>query len=67
MPRRRSNIGDSTCINNGNDSKKKIPKAFQGQTSTSDDGYPKYRRGSPHEGGFKATVRNHGIDNSTLQ
>lgn len=42
---------------------KKFPKSFQSQTSTSDDGYPKYRRRSPEQGGQTATVRNHDIDN----
>ena len=53
---------NSPCINNGKCSKK-CPKTFQSQTSTGDDGYPKYRRWLPHDGGFKATVRNHEIDN----
>ncbi|CAG4932716.1 unnamed protein product [Colias eurytheme] len=42
---------------------KKFPKSFQTQTITSDDGYPKYRRRSPEQGGQNATVRNHDIDN----
>ncbi|GBP07786.1 hypothetical protein EVAR_73193_1 [Eumeta japonica] len=42
---------------------KKFPKPFQTQTSTSDDGYPKYRRRSPDQGGQSATVRNYDIDN----
>ncbi|GBP75845.1 hypothetical protein EVAR_53918_1 [Eumeta japonica] len=37
------------------------------QTSTADDGYPKYRRRSPDEGGFKATVGNHEIDNRSVR
>ena len=41
----------------------KFRKTFQSQTSTSDTVYPKYRRRSSHEDGFKATVRNHEIDN----
>ncbi|GBP77151.1 hypothetical protein EVAR_38730_1 [Eumeta japonica] len=41
----------------------KISKPFQTQTSTSDDGYPKYRRRSPDQGGQSATVRNYDIDN----
>jgi hypothetical protein len=53
---------NSPCINEGKCSKK-FPKAFQNQTSTGDDGYPKYRRLSPDEGGHKATIRNHEIDN----
>ena len=42
----------------------KNSKPAQSQSSTGDDGNPKYRRRSPHEGGFKATVRHHEIDNS---
>ena len=42
---------------------------FQSQPSNGDDDYPKYRQRSPHDGGFKAAVRNHEIDkvDSTLQ
>ena len=44
------------CINNGKCSKK-FPKAFQSQTSTGDDSYPKYRRRSPHKGNHEIDIR----------
>lgn len=53
---------NSPCMR-GSKCSKKFPKSFQTQTSTSDDGYPKYRRQSPEQGGQSATVRNHDIDN----
>ncbi|XP_035211307.1 uncharacterized protein LOC118185544 [Stegodyphus dumicola] len=53
---------NSPCMRDSKCSKK-FPKSFQTQTSTSDDGYPKYRRRSPEQGGQNGTVRNHDIDN----
>jgi len=42
---------------------KKCLKVFQSHTSPGDDGYPKYRRLSPEEGGQIAIIRNNNIDN----
>ncbi|XP_045456077.1 uncharacterized protein LOC123665891 [Melitaea cinxia] len=53
---------NSPCMHEGKCSKK-FPKPYQSQTSTGDDGYPKYRRLSPEEGGRKAAIRNYEIDN----
>ncbi|GBP05743.1 ATP-dependent DNA helicase PIF1 [Eumeta japonica] len=53
---------NSPCMRDSKCSKK-FPKSFQTQTITSDDGYPKYRRRSPEQGGKSATVRNRDIDN----
>lgn len=53
---------NSSCMTVGRCSKK-FPKLFQSHTSTGDDGYPKYRRLSPEEGGQIATIRNNYIDN----
>ncbi|XP_059223034.1 uncharacterized protein LOC131996874 [Stomoxys calcitrans] len=53
---------NSACMRDSKCSKK-FPKPFQIQTSTSDDGYPKYRRRSPDQGGQSATVGNYDIDN----
>jgi hypothetical protein len=53
---------NSPCIIEGKCSKK-FPKQFQSNTSSGDDGYPKYRRLSPEEGGKICTIRNHEIDN----
>ncbi|XP_045453744.1 uncharacterized protein LOC123663048 [Melitaea cinxia] len=47
---------NSPCMHEGKCSKK-FPKPYQSQTSTGDDGYPKYRRLSPEEGGRKAAIR----------
>ena len=49
------------CMREGRCSKK-FPKPFQCQTSTGDDGYPKYRRRSTDDGGRTANLRNHEID-----
>ncbi|XP_066434063.1 uncharacterized protein [Eleutherodactylus coqui] len=35
---------------------KRYPKPFLSETQTGDDGYPKYRRRSPSEGGFTVTI-----------
>ncbi|KAE9540849.1 hypothetical protein AGLY_004094 [Aphis glycines] len=53
---------NSPCMTEGRCSKK-FPKLFQSHTSTGDDGYPKYRRLSPEEGGQIAVIRNNDIDN----
>ncbi|XP_045456894.1 uncharacterized protein LOC123666920 [Melitaea cinxia] len=53
---------NSPCMHEGKCSKK-FPKPYQSQTSTGDDGYPKYRRLSPEEGGRKAAIRNYEIYN----
>ncbi|XP_045453030.1 uncharacterized protein LOC123662192 [Melitaea cinxia] len=53
---------NSPCMHEGKCSKK-FPKPYRSQTSTGDDGYPKYRRLSPEEGGRKAAIRNYEIDN----
>jgi len=42
---------------------KKFPKQFQSNTSSGDNGYPKYRRLSSDEGGKICIIRNHEIDN----
>ena len=46
----------SPCMLNGNCTKK-YPKEFRSQTLVGNDCYPHYRRRSPREGGFTATVR----------
>lgn len=53
---------NSPCMIEGRCSKK-FPKQFQSNTSSGDDGYPKYRRLSPEEGGKTCTIQNHEIDN----
>ncbi|XP_066451124.1 uncharacterized protein [Eleutherodactylus coqui] len=45
----------SQCIKDGKCSKR-YPKPFLNETQTGDDGYPKYRRRSPSEGGFTVTI-----------
>ncbi|XP_017468423.1 PREDICTED: uncharacterized protein LOC108360582 isoform X2 [Rhagoletis zephyria] len=54
---------NSPCMNEHRCAKK-YPKAFQDNTSCGDDGYPKYRRLSPTEGGQTASLRNYSVDNS---
>lgn len=51
-----------TCMHEGKCTKN-FPKAFQSYTSTGEDGYPKYRRLSPEEGGQIAIIKNFEIDN----
>ncbi|GBP31644.1 hypothetical protein EVAR_84090_1 [Eumeta japonica] len=46
---------NSPCMRNTKCTKK-FPKLFQCQISTSDDGYPKYRRRSPEQGEQTATI-----------
>ncbi|KAL4153586.1 hypothetical protein QTP88_001419 [Uroleucon formosanum] len=53
---------NSPCMTEGRCSKK-FTKLFQSHTSTGDDGYLKYRRLSPEEGGQIAIIRNNDIDN----
>ena len=53
---------NSPCMTEGRCSKQ-FPKSFQSNTSTGDDGYPKYRRLSPEDGGQSATIRHYDIDN----
>ncbi|XP_044587019.1 uncharacterized protein LOC123266682 [Cotesia glomerata] len=47
---------DSTC-------KKKYPKHFLKETQTGEDGYPKYRRRSPEDGGVTTIINGINIDN----
>ena len=50
----------SPCMIDGKCSKK-YPKAFLAHTQTGEDGYPKYRRKMPEQGGFKTTVGLHRV------
>ena len=61
---------NAPCMKDGRCSKK-YPYAFQEQTCTSEDGYPRYRRRSPSNGGHSFIIeqgRFHGavIDNSRV-
>ncbi|XP_076290998.1 uncharacterized protein LOC143214169 [Lasioglossum baleicum] len=51
----------SPCMREGRCSKK-YPRAFVRETITGDDGYPTYKRRSPAQGGFTATLRYGGRD-----
>lgn len=42
---------------------KKFPKPFLQETKVGDDGYPKYRRRAPENGGFTGVVNKILVDN----
>ena len=50
---------DSPCMKDGKCTKG-FPKPFCSETSTSNDGYPAYRRRSPEEGGNSYTIWKNG-------
>ena len=58
---------DSPCMK-GRKCTKQFPKEFQSHTMSDGDGYPKYRRRSPEDGGYDAMVmrghKEYHIDNS---
>lgn len=47
---------DSPCMKD-NKCTKKYPRSFVNETQTGEDGYPKYRRRSPENGGFTAKIK----------
>lgn len=53
---------NSPCMREGKCSKQ-FPKPFLCETSTGHDGYPKYRRRAPQDGGETTTIRSFQIDN----
>lgn len=53
---------NSPCMVDGKCSKK-YPRTFLKDTQTGEDGYPKYRRRSPADGGFTKELNGHEIDN----
>ncbi|GBP04279.1 hypothetical protein EVAR_6503_1 [Eumeta japonica] len=52
---------NAPCMSDGKCTKK-YPKPYLNDTKTEDDGYPKYRRRSPKNGGFTAKIRLQGRD-----
>ncbi|XP_044735689.1 uncharacterized protein LOC123297922 [Chrysoperla carnea] len=52
---------NAPCMSDGKCTKK-YPKPYLDDTKTEDDGYPKYRRRSPKNGGFTAKIRIQGRD-----
>ncbi|GBO98476.1 hypothetical protein EVAR_95_1 [Eumeta japonica] len=52
---------NAPCMSDGKCTKK-YPKPYLDDTKTEDDGYPKYRRRSPKNGGFTAKIRLQGRD-----
>lgn len=47
---------DSPCMRD-NKCTKRYPRSFSNETQTGEDGYPKYRRRSPENGGFTAKIK----------
>ncbi|XP_040210356.1 uncharacterized protein LOC120941146 [Rana temporaria] len=52
---------NSPCMKDGKCSKR-YPRELIKETQTGDDGYPRYRRRAPQDGGFTAKVKLHGIE-----
>jgi len=52
----------SPCMESGSCSKK-YPRPFIQETQTGDDGYPKYRRRAPENGGFTVEINGSTLDN----
>lgn len=52
----------SLCMDKGS-CRKQYPRPFLKETQTGDDGYPKYRRRAPNDGGYTIEINNMTLDN----